>query len=1079
MYKRKFLIMSICITLIALIATTWQLSIAQDTDGDEVARRWVGEEYPTTMANPVMSEPCVGGMADIYPCQNVELLSFMPLADIGGGSGNDIWGWTDSLDGKEYALMGRSSGTSFVDISDPENPVYLGDLPSHNGVSSNWRDIKVYADHAFIVSEATGHGIQVFDLTELRSVITPPVTFSETVHFAGFGNAHNIVINEDTGFAYGVGTSTCSGGLHMVNIQNPLSPVDAGCFSDDGYTHDAQCVVYNGPDATHAGREICFNANEDTLTIVDVEDKNNPVQLSRTGYVGANYTHQGWLTENQEYFLLNDELDETGDGVNTTTYIWDVTDLDNPVNIGNYVASNPSSDHNLYILGNLVYESNYRSGLRILDISDVANANLAEIAYFDVYPEDDNAGAGGLGTWSNYPYFSSGVIIVSSIDRGLFMVRPTLEPDFRISAVPDRQDICAPDDAVYALSITQIQNFTDTVTLSANGVPTNATATFSDNPVTPPDSSTFTVGNTGAVAVGQYQIDVVGVATTRTQTATVAFNLYDAAPGVPTLMMPGDGETAVSLTPTFMWSTATQGGDYYLEVATDVNFNTIIYSTTVEVTSHMLSSELETGTDYYWRVQSSNACGQGATSSAFMFTTVAAPNLIYSPPALSATLGLDQAVTQTVTITNSGDLDLDWNLFDLPLGDELFQINVEASTASVVALGVEYVDGHYWITTGGIGSNAEQNYLFELDSDGSLLNTYIQPTVSTWGWRDMAYDGTYLYGSDSNIIEQIDPATGMVTGVTIPSPHNPGRGLAYDPDTDHFWVSNQGAEIYEIDRAGTIINTFPNPVPTASTEIYGLAWDMWSPGGPYLWTWSDLPTQGEVTATQIDPETGLATGVSFEANELDGAAGGATISPDIVPGSLVFAGMQQVGDDTVVAYELSRVVGLGCTTPAEMPQLTVSTTSTTTTGHASTDVDVTFDAFGLPLGVYTGTLCLTSNDPVNDVATIPFAYDVVGAPTADFTADVTMGEAPLTVQFTDASTGTVDGWLWDFGDGMTGTAQHPAHTYTVSGTYTVSLSISGPGGEDTMVKTEYIMVTEPIVEPPPGYTLYLPFATKP
>ncbi len=124
---------------------------------------------------------CTDGFAGTYPCANVDLMAFLPLDQIGGGYGNDIWGWTDPETGKEYAIMGRTTGTSFVDISDPANPVYLGNLALHGSTfSSTWRDIKVYADHAFVVSEANNSGMQVFDLTLLRSVVSPPVTFTET-----------------------------------------------------------------------------------------------------------------------------------------------------------------------------------------------------------------------------------------------------------------------------------------------------------------------------------------------------------------------------------------------------------------------------------------------------------------------------------------------------------------------------------------------------------------------------------------------------------------------------------------------------------------------------------------------------------------------------------------------------------------------------------------------------------------------------------------------------------------------------------------------------------------------------------
>lgn len=367
---------------------------------------------------------CTGGFADIYPCSNVDLMAFLPLGDIGGGEGNDIWGWTDPLNGNEYAIMGRTNGTSFVDITDPANPVYLGNLPMHSRFSSSWRDVKVYNNHAYVVSEANRSGMQVFDLTQLRNVASPPVTFSETAYYNGFRTAHNIAINEDSGYAYAVGTNDCNGGLHMVNIQNPTNPTSAGCYSADGYTHDAQCVIYNGPDGAYQGNEICFNYNEDTLTIVDVTNKNNPVMLSRTGYVGSEYTHQGWLTEDQAHLLMDDELDERNHGHGTRTQIWDVSDLDNPVNTGAFTNSTAAIDHNLYIKGDYAYQANYRSGLRILDITDIANNNLSEVAFFDIYPDDDAAQFNGA--WSNYPYFASGTVIVSGIEQGLYVLRPNI-----------------------------------------------------------------------------------------------------------------------------------------------------------------------------------------------------------------------------------------------------------------------------------------------------------------------------------------------------------------------------------------------------------------------------------------------------------------------------------------------------------------------------------------------------------------------------------------------------------------------------------------------------------------------------
>ena len=373
-----------------------------------------GEPVPGGEEGYLHLQECLGGMAGGFTCLNVDLYELVTLAAMGGSSGNDIWGWTDPVTGKEYALMGMNNGTAFVDVSDPEDPILIGNLPTHTS-NSTWRDIKVYADHAFIVSEASGHGMQVFDLTQLRDVVSPPTTFSNTAHYGGFGNAHNIVINEESGFAYAVGTGTCSAGLHMIDISDPLNPASAGCFSADGYTHDAQCVNYAGPDADHAGKEICFNSNEDTLTIVDVTDKGTPVQVSRTGYPTAGYTHQGWLTEDHAYFLLDDEADEGGFGFNTRTYVWDVRDLDAPTIIGEHSAQTPNTDHNQYVVGNYVYQANYGAGLRILKLDDVAAGDLTEVAFFDT-----------SSAWSVYPFFASGTVIVSDINLGLFVLRPLL-----------------------------------------------------------------------------------------------------------------------------------------------------------------------------------------------------------------------------------------------------------------------------------------------------------------------------------------------------------------------------------------------------------------------------------------------------------------------------------------------------------------------------------------------------------------------------------------------------------------------------------------------------------------------------
>ena len=221
----------------------------------------------------------------------------------------------------------------------------------------------------------------------------------------------------------------------MVDILNPADPTFAGCFGAHDYIHDSQCVIYQGADAEHNGKEICFNSAAEenpagrinTLSIVDVTDKNNPIALSRTEYDDAGYSHQGWLTQDQSYFLHNDELDEFFGAVpGTSTRIWDVRDLDNPSVLNNVIHDTTAIGHNAYTEGRYLFASNYTAGLRIYDTSQAANGELAEVAFFDMYPENDDPTFEG-GTWSNYPYFhQKKIVAVSSMERGLFILRPQI-----------------------------------------------------------------------------------------------------------------------------------------------------------------------------------------------------------------------------------------------------------------------------------------------------------------------------------------------------------------------------------------------------------------------------------------------------------------------------------------------------------------------------------------------------------------------------------------------------------------------------------------------------------------------------
>lgn len=381
--------------------------------------------------------------ASVFSSLNMTLLAHVPLNQMGGPAGitgSSLYGWTDPQTQHEYAIMGRSNGTAFIDVTNPTQPVYVGNLPKFGASASTlWREPKVYGNYAYIGVDGTSHPMQVVDLTQLRNYSGTTLTVNAG-SYSGVGTVsisaiHTLAINPDSGFLYAAGSNRHSGGLHVIDVRNPATPVFAGGYATDGYIHETQVVTYHGPDTQYQGREIAFNSagkfdNSDTLSIVDVTNKSAMTRIAARGYLNVGYIHQGWLTEDHRYFFQDDEFDETNGvtGGRTRTHMWDVSNLDNPVYRGFFDHTTTSIDHNLYVKGGYLFETNYTTGLRVLKIGNLQSNKpkdwLTEVAYFDTYMAND--GQTYNGAWNNYPFFRSGNILVSDIDGGLFVLRPNL-----------------------------------------------------------------------------------------------------------------------------------------------------------------------------------------------------------------------------------------------------------------------------------------------------------------------------------------------------------------------------------------------------------------------------------------------------------------------------------------------------------------------------------------------------------------------------------------------------------------------------------------------------------------------------
>jgi choice-of-anchor B domain-containing protein len=350
-----------------------------------------------------------------YPASGVTLLSRTALTDfaVGATSGTDIWGYV-APSGREYALMGLNNGSAFVEITDPVTPVIV-EVILHADAGQS--DIKTFGDYAYSVTEGGG-GLQVIDMTGIDG---GTVTLVNTVTLLGLDQAHNIAINEDSGFAYvcGAFTTQTEGGLFVLDLADPVNPVFAGAWSVP-YVHDVQVVTYTS--GAYAGKEIAFayagGVEDPTLRIVDVTNKGAIVQLSRAEYPNRAFAHQGWLSDDRKYVYLNDELDEINRFMPTTTYVIDVSDLTNPSFATSFSTGLPSTDHNLTLRGNILFEANYTSGLRIFDVSSPFLPQ--SLGYFDTFPGSDLPGFGGA--WGIHADLPSGVVLVSDRNSGLFVL---------------------------------------------------------------------------------------------------------------------------------------------------------------------------------------------------------------------------------------------------------------------------------------------------------------------------------------------------------------------------------------------------------------------------------------------------------------------------------------------------------------------------------------------------------------------------------------------------------------------------------------------------------------------------------
>jgi choice-of-anchor B domain-containing protein len=389
---------------------------------------------------PAVATPCVGGFAGIYPCNGIDLMSNIPLNGFPTNptSASDLWGYVDLDDMREYALIGISNGIAVVNITDPVNPVIVGTIPM---ASSSWHEVRVYQfynnamsrwdGYAYAVTDQAGtDGVKIIDLTNLPNSVSLANTYlgpnwSHTIHVSNINWSTGVANNPSFPPNIYLNGSSGGSGFRILSLANPTNLSQVGQWSVGTYTHDIYTHVFTDTRVNqcapgHNPCEVAFSfSGTSGLKIVDVTDKASTLLLSTLAYSQLGYTHSGWISSDGQYLFLHDELDEQNYGFNTRVRTINITNLTAPFVSHDYYGTTTAIDHNGYTVGNKYYFSNYTRGISVLNATN-PNAE-SEIGFFDTYPTNNNASFAGA--WGVYPFLPSGNIIISDINRGLFVVR--------------------------------------------------------------------------------------------------------------------------------------------------------------------------------------------------------------------------------------------------------------------------------------------------------------------------------------------------------------------------------------------------------------------------------------------------------------------------------------------------------------------------------------------------------------------------------------------------------------------------------------------------------------------------------
>jgi hypothetical protein len=498
----------------------------------------------------------------------------------------------------------------------------------------------------------------------------------------------------------------------------------------------------------------------------------------------------------------------------------------------------------------------------------------------------------------------------------------TQTPTFTLDAEPETLDVCAPADAVYDVEVGSILGFSDSVVLSVGGNPAGTTGSFSTNPVTPPGSSTLTIGNTGVAAAGSYSLDVTGTSTSGSKTDTVALSLFDTVPVGPVLLTPADGATGAAFKPTFSWTAVAQAASNLLEVATDAGLTNIVYAAVETGTSHTAVVSLSQDTTYYWRVTAQNACGSGA-STTFSFTTQAS-TLYCNGWDVEFEDGIP---TDWTVVDNTGGAGIVWTTTADPACGIPNRTNgwghaacadSDAAGAGAPPYDTELVTNPFDLTTWGAVVLEAKGYYRDITTGGNDRFEVDVWDGATWT-NLMTWDETHEPDGDPDLLPDFGLNLSAYAGLPVVQVRFRYSGDGYD------WY----AQIDDVD----LICVLPGP-PAFEAD-------------PAAVTWSQAPDQVQVVEL-LEPIWPGDPPCSFRITN----SGTSPLHWTIVE------------DDTA------------CDSPTDVPWMSMTPLAGTTVPLWSSDVYMEIDSTGLIPGEYTANVCISTDDPNYPLFQLPVTLTV-------------------------------------------------------------------------------------------------------